>query len=237
MSIFDSFFDSVFAIVILVIVALVVLFFVFMFFLVIILALWEKRPLRPYVVPPPGEEYEPSEKANDSNGSAKRMGFHYCGCFHHGKGGTYKIRCDFWVSPDGSTLAIIGSGSIARLPVYGIFLYTRQVAGPILYTTNEIGEQDISGAMEQETWPETSFRSLFRKHEHRLTDDVIPFSFDDPLEEYESVLRTMSNTLVDRGLAYYTDEEETMWRFSLKGAFSFYFITCWIRPFKRAFGS
>ena len=43
--------------------------------------------------------------------------------------------------------------------------------------------------------------------------------------------------LVKHSDAYYLDEEELVWRYNLKGALKFYFISQWVRPLKRGLRS
>ena len=204
-----------------------------MFVAVVAACLWEKRPVQLYYVPAEGEEYKPSAVAEVANRDAKRLGFIHGGLCHDGKGKLYRVRYDFWLSPDHSMLAVIGSGSIARIPVNGIWLWSRMKDGRIFCTTNEIGEQEICGLVEQRTWAKYSFEELLAKHEPRLSDEVEPFPTDSPLLGYFDIRRRKAEALVARGYAYYLDEEQKVWRYSLRGAVVFYFLGTWVRPIGR----
>ncbi|HEY8505801.1 MAG TPA: hypothetical protein VIL46_14545, partial [Gemmataceae bacterium] len=149
------------------------------------------------------------------------------------KGRLYRVRYDFWIAPDGATVAVVGSGTIARIPVNGVWLWSRPADGRILCTTNETGEQDISGAVDQQTWPGSGFRALAEKHQSRLTDPVEPFPAESPMAGYFDILRRQADALVEKGCAYYLDEERTSWRYTLKGALVFYFVSAWLRPIRR----
>lgn len=116
-------------------------------------ALWERRPVMPYVLPAVGSEFEPTMTAASENSAAEHLGFAHDATAHDGKGRLYRVRYDFWISQDCCTLAVIGGGSIASIPVDAVWLWSRTVSGEILCTTNAIGEQDISGIVQQETWP------------------------------------------------------------------------------------
>ena len=205
------------------------------FFLIVIIAacLWEKRPVQPYYVPAVGEEYDLTPDAARSSAEAKALGYQFGGMCHDGKGKLYKVRYDFWLAPDHSTLAVIGGGKVAGIAVNGIWLYSRLSDGRILDTTNEIGEQDISGAEEQQTWAKFGFRALVEKHTLRLTSPVEPFSPDAPLVGFFDIRRRKADALIARGYAHYLDEDRTVWRYTLKGAIVFYFVGTWIRPIRR----
>jgi hypothetical protein len=204
------------------------------FFAVVAACLWEKRPVQPYYVPEPGKEYEPSSEAREGNLAALRLNYTSAGLAHDGKSSLYRVRYDFWLSPDGFTFAVVSSGTIAKLPVYGIWLWSRLKEGQILNTTNEIGEQDISGVEEQQTWPRYSFHQLHKKHRlRRENSDPIPFPAEAPLQGFFDIRRRKADALVERGLARYLDEDGSVWKYTLKEAIKFYFIGVWVRPIQR----
>ncbi|MCH9656860.1 MAG: hypothetical protein K0U86_10320 [Planctomycetes bacterium] len=208
----------------------------FFFILVVVVCLWEKRSIQPYYQPEAGEEFTPLPLANEANNDAVKSGYVHGGIFHSGKEKIYRIRCDFWISPDYSTLAVVGSGTVAKIVTNGISFCSWTEDGRILCTTNEIGEQDISGVEEQITWSKFKFRALAKKHNQRLeTTEVTALSSDSPLANYFEIGRVKANAMVARKYAYFIDDEETIWRHSLKGALAFYFITVWIRPLRRLF--
>ncbi len=213
---------------------------IFCFFFVIILAacLWEKRPIQSFYVPEKGTAYTPSPLADKANRQAKALDFKYCGLSHDGKGKYYRVRYDFWVSPDLLTFVNIGSGTVAKIPVNGIWFYSRTNDGQILCTTNEIGEQDISGAQQQETWTKYRFDQLLKKHNQRLEGTQLEvFDSDSPLIMYFDIRKRKADALVSRNYAYYLDDEQTVWRYTLKGALVFYFVANWIRPIARGLRS
>ena len=206
----------------------------FFFILVVAACLWEKRPIQSYYVPPPGEEYAPSAVAIEANTQALALGFRHAARCHDAKGKLYRVRYDFWVSPDNTIFAVVGSGSIAKILVNGISLYSRSSDGRILSTTNEIGEQDISGVENQVTWPKLQFNPLLQKHGQRLTEVAVkPFAGDSALAAYFDIRRSKADALVARNYAYYLDDNRTVWRYNLKGAVVFYFVCTWVRPLRR----
>jgi hypothetical protein len=205
----------------------------FFFFVVVGACLWEKRPVQPYRVPEAGEEYELTSDAREANYQVRGLDYLPGGLCHDNKGKIYRVRYDFWLSPDHFILVVIGGGSIAGIPVNGIWVYSRLTDGRILCTTNEIGEQDISGAEEQQTWPKYDLISLIEKHRKRLTDSVEPFPAESPLAGYFDIRRRKADALVAKGYARYIDDEQSIWKYTLKGAIVFYFIGVWVRPIRR----
>jgi hypothetical protein len=213
--------------------------------LVIAACVWERRPLQPYYVPESGDEYEPFSMAVQANDEAQRIGCRRGAVCHDAKGKLYRVRYDFWISPDDMTIASIGSGTVAMMPVFGIWLYSRTTEGRSLCTTNERGEQDISGVEDQQTWLKLSFRKLFNIHQTRLatlqarsaTPEPAPFSTDSPLIGFFEIRRRKADALVARGYAYYVEPDRMAWRYTLKGAMAFYLLAVIVRPLGRLFRS
>jgi hypothetical protein len=206
----------------------------FWFVAVVAACLWEKRPVQPYYVPAPGEEYAPSSVAERENRDAEKLGYRHGGLCHDGKGTLYRVRYDFWIAPDDSTIAEVGSGTVAGIAVNAVWLWSRLAEGLILYTTNEAGGQDISGSVDQQTWPGTRLRELVEKHQRRLRGLIVdPVPAANPLAALFDMRRAKFAALVARGYGYYVDDEQTACRYTLKGAIVFYFVSAWARPISR----
>jgi len=218
-------------------VGVVVGIFAFFFLAVIAAGLWEKRPVQPYYVPDKGEEYQPSTIARRANKDAAQMQYRQCGLCHDGKGKLYKIRYDFWISDDHTILAGIGSGTLAKVPVNGIWLYTLLDDGCVLSATNQAGEQDISGVEDQATWPQHNFTQMIEKHRSRMEGAAVEkFPDAQPMAAYFDMRRRKAEALVEMGYAYYLDDDQMVWRYNLKGAIAFYVVATWVRPIGRYFG-
>jgi hypothetical protein len=208
------------------------------FVAVVAAGLWEKRPVQPYYVPATGEEYAPTLKAAQANEAAKALGFRHGGLCHDGKGKIYRVRYDFWIAPDDSILAIVGGGTVASIAVDAIELYSRLADGRTLSTTNYTGQADISGVLKQLTCPNGDMHSLVARHQRRLSDQqATPFPADAPIAGYFEIRRQIAETLVEKGLASYLDSDQKVWKYTLKGAIAFYFLSIWIRPLGRSFRS
>src|SRR4051812_32381117 len=80
------------------------------FVLVVVASMWEKRQIVAYVVPEPGQELPPTDYARNANAVTSQSGWQHYGVFHDGKSALYRVRYDFWLSPDRSTLAVVGGG-------------------------------------------------------------------------------------------------------------------------------
>ncbi|QDV20290.1 hypothetical protein Pan153_49650 [Gimesia panareensis] len=208
------------------------------FVLIVAVCLWEKQPIQPFYFPDPGQEYPPVEAVTRANQQAARLGFeHGCLC-HFGKAKMYKVRYDFWITPDCSVISTVSGGTILNIPTKGIWFFTKSAEGRVLATTNEIGEQDISGVMEQSTWTDYEFEALYRKHLQRLKEIAVePFEADKPLAGYFEIRKMRADQLIRQADAYYLNEEELVWRYTLKGALKFYVVSQWVRPLKRGLRS
>lgn len=199
---------------------------------------WERRLLQPFLIPAAGEEHTLTDPARLANAEAKTQGFIHSATFHDAKGEMYKVRYDFWTSQDRQIIAEIGSGTIAIIPTFGISLYSLTVDGLSLCTTNEIGEQDISGAEHQQTFRGKSFEQLLDLHRARARSvDLTPFPEDSPIRGYFDILRLKTNALVQKGLARYVDHHQTAWKFTFRGVITFYATASLIRPLLRGLRS
>jgi len=173
-------------------------------------------------------------KAKQANDQIRHLGYQHRTTCHDGKGKLYRVRYDFWVAPDDKTIAVIGSGSVASMKVFGVTLYSRTADGRTLCTTNERGDQDISGVEDQETWHAMPLPKLVEKHRQRLARFVVePFSAESPLVDYFDIRRRKAAALVARAYAYYLNDQQLAWRYTFKGAFMFYILAVIVRPTRR----
>jgi hypothetical protein len=213
-------------------------FFAFFFLAIVGAALWEKRSIQHLKVPDVGAELPLSSAAAIDNEIARRLDYRRVTIAHHKSGGMYQLRYDFWLAPDRRSFAMIGGGTIARMPMDSVWFYSETSDGRILCTSNHIGEQDISGVEELVTWSDTDYRELANKHIGRLASvDVEPYDEGDLMLKFFEIRRDKADALIAKGYAYYLDDDGLVWRHSLKGALAFYFITMWVRPVGRGLRS
>jgi hypothetical protein len=183
--------------------------------------LWENRPVWAYIQPEPGEEFQLSPRAEDANADALAKGYRNLGAFHDGKGRLFSVRYDFWISADAMIFAVVGSGRVALIPVFGVWFYTRLRAGQFLISTNEPGHSDISGVSFSEVWNGADFNTLHAHHADMLGpagSELEPFPASDPIAGFRQYKQQAAETLVERGRAYFVDDERSIWRYTMKGA-------------------
>jgi hypothetical protein len=204
--------------------------------LVVTVCFFEKRRTVPYERVAEEDADEPTRDADKANDEAYREEYVFCGTGRHAGSGVIRVRYDFWLSPDCLTAVVIGGGTTAKVPVFGIWLWSRLEDGTILCTTNEIGEQDISGLVRQQTWPQARFPILVDNHQSRLDEaesPPVPFEKGNPYDGLADLSRRRAQSLVQSGRATYLDEDGTRWKFTLSGALRFYVTGVWVRPFRR----
>lgn len=195
------------------------------FLLVVGAALWEKRHIVVYVIPEPGQELPPTNYAQQANAIANQMNYQHYGTFKHGGGKIYRVRYDFWLSPDRLTLLVVGGGKIAAFPADAVWLSTKLSDGRYLVSTDFQGEADLSGIMDLEIQRDVGVVFVLDRHGHRVkTSQVPPLPFgEDPLADYMHMRQLQVERMVERGDACYLDP--MTWKHTLRGALRFYFKT------------
>jgi hypothetical protein len=151
------------------------------------------------------------------------MGFSYRGVHYDRRRGIYKLRYDFWLSPDQQVLAMVGGGTLAGIPLTGTSLYTRLDDGRCLVTIDEPKSQDSdpSGLTLQKVATHVDLEELLKQHRQRLTesgDAAVPYSDQHPLQDHRAYRTRRVELLIERGLARFLSEEQNAWRYTLKGA-------------------
>jgi hypothetical protein len=199
------------------------------FVLIVAAALWEKRLIVVYSIPEPGQELPPTSYSQQANAIAGQLGLLHHGTFHHGKGGIYKVRYDFWLSPDRMFILLVGGGTIAGMPADAVWLATRLSDGRYLVTTDWKGEGDLSGLLDIETQSDVGLVFIVDRHRYRIKQSSVPVTplSDEPLADYLQMRKGQVERMVDLGDAYYLDVEQMSWKHTLKGALRFYFVSVW----------
>jgi len=207
----------------------------FFFVLVVAAGLWEKRRILAYSLPEPDREYPCTPYGLQRNREVKKLGYRYGGVYHDARGSIYKCRYDFWLSPDSTILVWIGCGTVARLAAKSVNLISQLEGGRYLQTTDMTGETDLSGLTDLQIWPKQTFRKLVDRHNARLEAlgaSALPFS-DAPMRDVINIRRVRALRLVEQGDAKYVDDNESIWKYTLKGALRFYFVATWLQTFRR----
>jgi hypothetical protein len=165
-----------------------------------------------------------TEYLRATNLMANQFGFLLLGAFRDGTSKLYRIRYNFWISPDRVVLALVGSGTLAGIPVSATWLYTRLRDGHCLLTLDDSKgeESDLSGLILQEVVTNADFAELLARHGQRLANAVQPaepYSEDDPLEDHRAFRALRIDHLRERGLARYIGIERNARKYTLQGAF------------------
>jgi hypothetical protein len=206
------------------------------FALILVVAMWEKYRIDQYTVPVVGAELSLTEYGEHMNREARRHGYIYKGICHDARGSIYKSRFDFWISPDSVLLARVSCGTIGRLPNARVDLFTQLDDGRCLQSTDMKGETDFSGLTDLQIWPHYQFAKLVERHFARIKDQgytPVPFS-NTPLRDLLAFRLRRAERLVDQGDAWFIDDNKMIWKYTLKGALTFYFRAVWAQPARRA---
>lgn len=207
----------------------------FFFVVVVATGLWEKRRIEAYSVPEPGTENPCTPYALQRNREAKKLGYRYGGAYHDARESIYKCRYDYWLSADSTVLAWVSCGTIATLPLKSVNLISQLEDGRYLQTTDMKGQSDLSGLIDLQIWPKLTFSKLAERHDARLAtlrETPIPFS-EAPLRAASNIRRAQAQRLVDQGDAQFVDDDQSIWKYTLKGALRFYFVAVWLQTFRR----
>jgi hypothetical protein len=148
--------------------------------------------------------------------------FSYQGVFYDSRGGIYKLRFDFWLSPDRYVLANVGGGTLAGIELNGTNLFTRLQNGHCLVTLDEPKgrDSDPSGLTDQVVVTHASLDELLSRHRQRIEESAlaVPYSDRGALAEHKAFRASRVETLLDRGLAKFVNEDGNGWKFTLPGA-------------------
>lgn len=215
--------------------------------LTIPIGLWEKRLVWPYVPLDPAafgiravefdaanpyaatastmDEVQPplTPYAARAAEGALSMGFVPVGSFRDGKGAMYRIRYEFYLSPERAVLALVGGGAIAAIPLNGTWLFTLLADGRCLRTVDNqtCSEADLSGLTDEALIAGVEFEELVARHRGRLAASftrTVPYDERDPLEDHREYSVRRADRLYERGLIRFLDFERNWWRYGMRGA-------------------
>lgn len=183
-------------------------------------------PTNPYAAGAAGSDLADlplSRYAATAREFALSMGFVHVGGFRDGKGRIYKVRYDFYLSPERDVLALVGGGAIATIPLIGTWLFTRLTDGRCLRTVDAppASEMDIAGMADEALIPGVDFAELVARHRGRLAASFARganYDERDPLADHRDFNIRRTNRLEQLGLIRFLDPERKRWRYSLRGA-------------------
>ena len=179
----------------------------------------------PYAPPSKQDHVAITSYANATCLKLEALGFSYHDVYYDRRRGIYKLRTDFWLSPDRLVLATVGGGTLAGIAVAGTCLYTRLDDGHCLLTIDEPKSQDsdLSGLTVQKIVTHVDLDELIAQHHARLTESEspgLPYSARTPLDDHRAFRMRRADVVIDSGLGRYVDAERNGWRFTLKGAWT-----------------
>lgn len=187
----------------------------------------EKRLVWPYVPEkdaPPASLPVMNTYATVAASAATEAGFSWLGTFADGKGKLYHLRYDFFLSPTRDVLAIVGTGTMASVPMQTTWLSTLLADGKCLVTVDHQNgvETDLAGIAESALAEGLGFFALVNAHRARValaSGSVQPFSEADPLGNLKSYRQNRTERLCALGYASFLSADKNSWRYSIKGAF------------------
>jgi hypothetical protein len=204
-------------------------------------AIWEKRLVWPYAPAQPAEAVppgiSPAPPAYDGSGpvpatahitgvnyTAWQRGFRSIGVMRSAQGRLYKIRYDFWLSPDCLILASVSGGTLASISVENTTFYTRLTNGSRLITIRnpKASESDLTGLNEEVLAQDAAFDRQLEKHWQRVATSgvqAVPFNPDDPFGDLHHMMTERIDRLIGMGCATWVDPAHASWKYNFKGAF------------------
>lgn len=204
-------------------------------------AIWEKRMVWPYApaqpaeaMPPPGTMPVPAAydgsgpvpataHISGTNYTAWQRGFRSLGVMRSVQGKLYKIRYDYWLSPDCLVLVSVSGGTLASISVENTTFYTLLANGKRLITIRnaKASESDLTGLIEEVLVPDAPFDRELEKHWQRVATSgvqAVPFNPDDPLSDLHRMMTERIDRMVRMGYATYVDPAHAWWKYNVKGA-------------------
>jgi hypothetical protein len=159
----------------------------------------------------------------------KNNGFIIVGLCSDAKGGQYNLTYEFYLSQDGSILAILGYGTIFVFKLSGTWLISKIEDGRCLVTIDNqpASDIDISGQWREQLHLRPGVGKLIDHHRTWITQYMAQpraFSEENALKEYEQCRRKKYEFLHSLGYIRFLDAEREKWKYTIKGAFKFTII-------------
>ena len=154
---------------------------------------------------------------------AARNGFTLLGWSRDLKGETYQVTYAMLISPDRSTLAIVGVGALLKMSLQGTWLHTPTMDGRSFYSTDkQAGVQiDLSGNWMNQLVPVPTFTQLFQRHKAWLQEQGVTakgFAQGREVEEFRSLREQHYRFMERAGLINYIDPSQSRFQFTVVGA-------------------
>lgn len=166
---------------------------------------------------------DPNGYANRWVADATQGGFTMLGWSCDIRGGIYRVAYALLVSPDRTTLAVIGAGALGKFPLQATWLYTPTADGRSFYSTDkQSGVQiDLSRNWTGQLVPVANFNMLWQRHQSWVREQgtmTRPFTQGRELVEFRQVREQHYRFMEQAGLIDYIDPMRTEFRFTTFGA-------------------
>jgi len=191
-----------------------------------LIAMVEKRLVWPYVregEAPPDILPARNDYGNAVAAAMAGLEFRQIGTFADGKGKLYRIRYEFYRSPTGDVIAMVGTGTIASIPLQATWLYTLMNNDRVYVTVDHQNAvtTDLTGMVNESLVAGVGLVALLSAHRVRFAQSsgmVKSFSNTDPLGEFKVYLEDRVRRLHALGYVTFLNPDRTGWRYSVKGA-------------------
>jgi hypothetical protein len=177
----------------------------------------------PFAAPGSDNPLPTTDYAEVTNTRALQLGFSPLGAFHNVTSKLYRVRSNFWLSPDRSVFAVVSTGTLAAIPLNLTSLVTRTGEGRCLLTVDDFkgSDSDPSGLSQDEVLTNADFEELLARHTERVAASnhrAEPYPPDDPLEEHRRFRQFRAGQLEERGFIRFLDDERERWKYTVRGA-------------------
>ena len=158
---------------------------------------------------------------------AGSLGFQNLGTFAQDrKSKIYTAVMGYWLSPDGKTLARIAGGKTAKINIRRTTLISYDANGRRLETADDFAGVDLTGIVNREVLMRAHLPELYGRHQERLAVlafDARLFPHGDILAFNENMEMVRYSQLKQMGLARPVNREESIWNYTVRGAWLNYF--------------
>lgn len=181
-----------------------------------IVGMVERLPVRPFVATP---LIQPQSYTFAMAHEAAALGFGWLGAGEHVKNRTGKAV--LMLSPDFSTLAVIGQGTVAKVPMKKTILYSRFPDGSVMMSVDQFGTAELDPLTTRHIALDAKFTDLWTSHtkELALRSPVVPFTMSDSWHTIDEINTQRTQRMVDAGLARWADREHAFFRYTPRGSY------------------
>jgi len=181
----------------------------------------EKHLVWPYL-PADAGTIKPTRYMKKTSEAAEAVGFMPLGAFRDARGGVYKIRYDFLVSPAKDVLLVTGGGAMAGIRVDASWLLTSLSNGRCIVSLDNAAARergDLTGLSIETIYQRTTFDILLAAHRKAVAAAKAPgVPFSSPVSDHREFLGRKIDMLVQGGYAALCGDSHERWRYTVKGA-------------------